>query len=169
MKRHKSPKKHKTRRHKGFSLIELLIVVAIILIIAAIAIPNFLRSRVAANEASAVASLHTLDTAEFTYNTTYPSVGFTGLAALGPVSGGASPTSAAAALIDGNLASGTKSGYAFTVTPGSGTPAPNYESTAAPVTPGTSGQRYFCSDISGVIQFNVSAAITTCGTGTTPI
>ena len=96
MKRRKSPKQHTTRKHKGFSLIELLIVVAIILIIAAIAIPNFLRSRIAANEASAVASLHTLDTAEITYNTTYPSVGFTGLAALGPVSGGASPTSAAA-------------------------------------------------------------------------
>ena len=57
---------------KGFSLIELLIVVAIILIIAAIAIPNLLRSRMAANEASAVGSLRSIDTAEMTYSTTYP-------------------------------------------------------------------------------------------------
>jgi type IV pilus assembly protein PilA len=169
MKRHKSTKKHRPKKHRGFSLIELLIVVAIILIIAAIAIPNFLRSRIAANEASAVSSLHVLNTAEITYNTTYPSVGFTGLAALGPVSGGGAPTSAAAALIDANLASGSKSGYTFSVTLGSGTPAPSYEATAAPITPGTTGQRYFCSDLSGVIQFSPTAAITTCGTGTNPI
>ena len=169
MKRHKSLKKHKTRKHKGFSLIELLIVVAIILIIAAIAIPNLLRSRVAANEASAVASLHTLDTAEMTYSLTYPNVGFAALSALGP-SGSSSPTSAAAALIDANLASGTKSGYTFTVTTGSGTPAASYQSTAAPVTPGTTGQRYFCSDASGVIQFNETQATgATCASGNHPI
>ena len=64
------------RKQKGFSLIELLIVVAIILIIAAIAIPNLLRARMAANEASAVASIRTINTAEVTYNSTYPTVGF---------------------------------------------------------------------------------------------
>ena len=82
-------KKHKKQSKKrGFSLIELLIVVAIILIIAAIAIPNLLRSRIAANEASAVGSLRTLNTAEITYNTTYPTIGFAcSLGVLAPPSG----------------------------------------------------------------------------------
>src|SRR5438094_8975810 len=72
-------------KQKRFSLIELLIVVAIILIIAAIAIPNLLRARIAANEASAVSSLRTINTAEVTYSTTYPTVGYAAtLAALGP-------------------------------------------------------------------------------------
>src|SRR5216684_3972087 len=111
-------------KQKGFSLIELLIVVAIILIIAAIAIPNLLRSRMAANEASAVGSLRTLNTAAVTYSSTYPSVGYPGaLSELAP----ASPaTSAAADLVDSVLAGGTKSGYAFTWAPGTGTPSNGY-------------------------------------------
>ena len=96
-------------KQKGFSLIELLIVVAIILIIAAIAIPNLLRSKMAANEASAVGSMRTLNTAAVTYSTTYggyPSA----LTKLGP----ASPaTSTSADLVDSVLAGGTKSGYSF--------------------------------------------------------
>jgi len=169
MKKHKA-KKH-VKKNKGFSLIELLIVVAIILIIAAIAIPNLLRSRIAANEASAVGSVRTLNTAEITYNTTYPTVGFTGLGNLGPATGGTA-TSTAAGLIDANLASGVKSGYSFTLAAdATTTPSASYQSTASPVTAGTTGQRYFCSDSSGVIQYNASAPTgATCASGSnTPI
>ena len=98
------------RRSKGFSLIELLIVVAIILIIAAIAIPNLLRSRIAANEASAVQSMRTITTVQNTYNSTY-GVGYSpSLAALGPAGGGGAPTAANADLIDSVFAAGSKSG-----------------------------------------------------------
>jgi len=170
----KSAKKSNTRKHskknRGFSLIELLIVVAIILIIAAIAIPNLLRSRIAANEASAVGSMRTLNTAEVTYNTTYSTVGFAcTLGVLAPPSGGASPTSSAAGLIDSNLASGNKSGYTFGLTNCSGTPATTYQSTADPQTAGTTGQRSFCSDSSGVIRQDGGGSSANCLANNVPI
>ncbi len=145
-------------KQKGFSLIELLIVVAIILIIAAIAIPNLLRSRIAANEASAVGSLRTINTAEVTYASTYPDQGFTALANLGGT--GTTASSTAALVLDNVLALGTKSGYLFTVTPGAGTPISTYSSNAAPITPDQTGKRYFYSDASGVIRYNSSAVAT---------
>lgn len=145
------------KKQKGFSLIELLIVVAIILIIAAIAIPNLLRSRMSANEASAVSSIRTINTAQVTYNSTF-GIGYGALSSLStPAAGCTVATSTAACLIDSNLGDGTKSGYSFTSVPsnGAGTssnPYVNFNSTAVPMSPGQSGQSDFCSDDSGVIR-----------------
>jgi type IV pilus assembly protein PilA len=148
----------------GFSLIELLIVVAIILIIAAIAIPNLLRSRIAANQASAVGSLRTLNTAEVTYSSTY-NIGYSSaLSYLGPPTAGGNPVSTAAGLIDSVLA-GTgsntsgKSGYSFVYSPGSVTNGrvDIYSFNANPSTPGTTGTNFYYTDMSGVIRQNTTA------------
>lgn len=157
-------------RQKGFSLIELLIVVAIILIIAAIAIPNLLRSRIAANEASAVGSLRTLVTAQVTFAVTYPTVGFAAsFANLAPPGTGVSPSSSAADLIDTNLASGSKSGYTYgsvALSAGTNTGDATFQTTAAgappvivtfnvyggPVSKNRTGIRNFCTDEGGVIR-----------------
>jgi type IV pilus assembly protein PilA len=144
-------------RQAGFSLIELLMVVAIILIIAAIAIPNFLRARISANESSAVSSVHAVDTAEIGYSTTFIYVGYSAsLADLG--TGGVSPcpgTATASCFIDPILASGTKSGYVFTyVQNGSLTPSIQFTINADPLQPNITGQRGFYSDESNIIRYN---------------
>ena len=136
---------------KGFTLIELLIVVAIILVLAAIAIPSLLRSRISANEASAVASLRSINTAQVTYAVAYPSEGFSdNLAKLGTPTGSAAVSSAAAGLLDWVLGCATqpcpKSGYQFAVTGVVGTPVVTYSLTATPVAVGQTGYRGFCSD-----------------------
>ena len=140
----------RSNKQKGFSLIELLIVVAIILIIAAIAIPNLLRSKMAANEASAVASLRTLNTVIVEYSTTYGTDPPT-LASLGPANPTASSTTAD--LVDNLLGAdpAVKSGYSIAYTPTAGTPITIYTMEATPVSTST-GQRYFFTDQSGVIR-----------------
>jgi type IV pilus assembly protein PilA len=148
-------------RQKGFSLIELLIVVAIILIIAAIAIPNLLRAKISANEASAVGSLRTINTASVLYSTTYGGYESTILSLGGPAGGSAASTSAE--LIDAVLAGGTKSGYSFTYTTGSTDSNGNvltYTLTAQPTSVGITGQRRFFTDQSGVIRANTTTAAT---------
>jgi prepilin-type N-terminal cleavage/methylation domain-containing protein len=155
---------------RGFSLIELLIVVAIILIIAAIAIPNLLRSRIAANQASAVGSLRTLNTAEVTYATTY-NTGFSAyLGYLGPSPPSSTPNATAAGLVDevlsGSAAGGAtattsaKSGYQFVYTPAatdSSGKINTYGITATPISVGTTGTNYYYTDQSGVIRQNSTA------------
>jgi len=156
------------RKYKGFSLIELLIVVAIILIIAAIAIPNLLRARISANEASAVSSLRALNTAQISYNSSYPTVGYaTALSALSGTSC-APPGSASSCLIDTQLASGTKSGYSFTLSGTSGTPNATYQFRADPLSPNQTGTRYFCTFADAVIRVG-TASLTSCTYSVSPL
>jgi len=150
-------------KQKGFSLIELLIVVAIILIIAAIAIPNMMRARISANEASAVASIRTISTAETTYASTYPTIGYTcSLTELGPPASGSPITSSAAGILDDVLASGQKAGYQFGLQNCTGTPRSQYTSTAVPLSVGNTGTRAFCSSTPGVINQASDGLLATC-------
>lgn len=166
--------KHSGRSNKGFSLIELLIVVAIILIIAGIAIPNLMRSKMSANEASAVASLRTLNTSLILYSTTYDTLP-ADLASLGPdATTGFAPTLAGADLIDSVLAGGDpitgappaagaltaiKSGYTITYVPVVvGAVTATYSIIAVPTAPNGTGIRTFYTDQSGVIRANASGA-----------
>jgi type IV pilus assembly protein PilA len=144
-------------RQAGFSLIELLVVVAIILIIAAIAIPSFMRAKMSANESSAVSSIHAVDTAEIGYSSMFVDIGYSAsLADLGPGGTGTCPgTATASCFIDPVLASGTKSGYIFTyVQNASATPSIQFTINADPQISNFTGQRGFFSDESNIIRYN---------------
>ena len=148
------------KKQKGFSLIELLIVVAIILIIAAIAIPNLIKSKMAANESSSVGSVRTINTGEVNYAASCPAVGFsTNLAGLNTGGGCAGGVG----IIDAVLGAGNKSGYVFVeagVVGGDGL-NDTYTTTGVPATIGTTGQRGFYSDQTGVIRYDLTGAAPT--------
>jgi type IV pilus assembly protein PilA len=146
------------KKQKGFSLIELLIVVAIILIIAAIAIPNLIKSKMAANEASAVGSVRTINTGEVNYAASCPAVGYS--AQLSDLNAGGCV--AGVGIIDSVLSTGNKSGYKFVekgVTAADGL-NDTYTTTASPAVPSTTGIRGFFSDQTGVIRYDLSGTAT---------
>jgi type IV pilus assembly protein PilA len=149
----------RTKNQSGFTLVELLLTVALIAIIAAMATPSLLRSRIAANEATAISSLRTINRAQATYLAAYPQEGFaTRLSDLG----GASPrhpSPTSACLIDLRLASSVMSGYSFSLI-GSNRVASgiymDYTAGAAPLAYGQSGVRLFCSTSDWVIRFSAN-------------
>ena len=156
---------------KGFSLIELLIVVAIILIIAAIAIPNLLSSRMAANEASAVGAIQAIKVAEFAYFSSYPSVGYSAnMAGLGGTGSPCVASTAAACLLDSSLVNAIpggipKSGYVFLATGISGGTTLNgaFVAAASPNVAHQNGNRDFCSTDDAVLRSQIAS------TGDTPV
>jgi len=150
-------------KQKGFSLIELLIVVSIVLVIAAIAIPSLVGAKIAANEASAANSIRTINTAQVTYQSTYAAIGYSNsIAALGPPAStgcpATGPVSGSACLIDFALANATvataaKAGYYFGVgVPAGGPPNQGYTVGGAPAAFNRSGVRGFCSNEDGAIH-----------------
>jgi prepilin-type N-terminal cleavage/methylation domain-containing protein len=154
------------QKQKGFSLIELLIVVAIILIIAAIAIPSFMRARMAANDSSAAASVRSINTAEIAYFGAYPTIGFPlTLATLGGAAP-CTPSIATACLIDNYLATSGggngKSGYNFNAT-GSASPVSlindQFYATGTPLS-AQYGTRAYCSVQDAVLRTQPAGTIT---------
>jgi type IV pilus assembly protein PilA len=139
------------RGQRGFSLIELLIVVAIILVLAAMAVPNLLRSKMSANEASAVGSIRAIATAQTTYSISYPTLGYADvLTKLAAPPAGGTVDATHAGLLDWVLGCAvqpcTKSGYLFAISNAVGSPISAYTITGVPQSVGQTGRRGFCGD-----------------------
>jgi prepilin-type N-terminal cleavage/methylation domain-containing protein len=149
------------RREHGFALIELLIVVAIVLTIAAIAIPNYLRSRIGANEASAVGSLKAITTAQVSYASSYPNIGYADvLSKLSTPAPGNTPSVNAAGYLDSLLACSSqpceRGGYKFSIASTEGSPVSSYRVIAIPAHTGLTGTRGFCADPQGTVTYDAS-------------
>jgi type IV pilus assembly protein PilA len=160
----------KKSNQRGFSLIELLIVIAIILILVAIAIPTFGKIMINARETSAQGSIRAINNAQIMYQQSFPQQGYAcSLATLGSPAGATPGPNASGLLTDTQLLNGTKDGYTFTLTCGRATgqgsgetagqnaTATSYVVLAAPVSPGKTGNRYFCSDQPGSIHYSMNA------------
>jgi type IV pilus assembly protein PilA len=152
------------RHEAGFTLMELLIVMAVILILMLVAIPSLLNMTIHAHETSALASLHAIQDAEVQYTSTYPANGYAcSLGALGGAAGSGAPSPQSAQLLQGTLASGLKDGYVFNLTNCSKAQGANnqdvftsYEVTAVPQTVGKTGNRGFCMDMTGEIKVDMA-------------
>jgi prepilin-type N-terminal cleavage/methylation domain-containing protein len=149
------------KQQTGFSLIELLVVIAIILIIVAIAVPNLMRSQMAANEASAIESIRSITTAQATYAATYPDLGFAPtLASLGF---GALPGPNSAGLLEPPLSTtGLKDGYTFNLAAPAVLPRTTYTVGTAPQNLGKTGQRAFCSDQNQSVRLDKNGSLAVC-------
>jgi type IV pilus assembly protein PilA len=151
------------RNASGFSLIELMIVIAVILIIAALAIPNLLRARMSANESAAVAALRTVATQELNYSSAWSAGYSPTLASLGPPPPGTAATPTNSDMIDQVLASGIRGGYQFLYTPltPSGSTSPTgFTVSAGPISPGITGEWYFFVDQSNAIRQSYNSPAT---------
>ena len=151
------------RRQSGFTLMELLIVMSIMIILMLIAIPNFISMKASANETSAMQSLRAIYQAQIQYQTSFPANGFAcSLAALGGNASAGPPSPQAAQVLQGELAAGQKSGYTFSivnctkVTVNNQDMYTSYEATAVPQAVGKSGHKGFCIDQAGEIKADLS-------------